>query len=240
MPRCSKHWLNISAHRSYTPRPQTSSWQAPPEAAALERPRFFLHDSDGCDFRSSRTALKRLLSGRSMQDILPVSKSQYVPDSNIIDALTTHPLRTNSPLEVDWHIIGATPATSALLGELGQLGGLTGHGARMHALATCLHEHRLAFPWANLFILIPALSLESTVGHRVMSELLRRNVQAGMMDDVRWPVGQYYDCSRVPDSTIMFRVSFAYCLLRALAARQRRARCLRSLFIVEPANQQQI
>ena len=113
-----------------------------------------------------------------MQDVLPISISLYVPDTQIVDALASHPLRVRSPLQADWHIVGATPATSALLAELGELGGSTAHTARMHALAACLRDHHLAFPRFKLLILIPALALESTVGHRVMTELLRWNLQA--------------------------------------------------------------
>eukprot|EP00966_Prymnesium_polylepis_P099651 2307835-Prymnesium_polylepis.1 len=238
------------AERSFVPQANGTSWRAPRAVTGRPRARFYLHEAGGCNFSMSRRTLSHVLAGRPLQEVLPVSLSQYVADTYLLDALALHPNRVASPTpnglglqwinlgnsrpkqgqeilnarlsialkrrtEFDladldsyqlgdlrpedfiksgtsyfqpvgavWHVIAAAPATSELMGQLGLLGGASGHTARMQSLATCLRRHRMlvssnAQLAQNLLVLIPSLNLEATSSREVMQELMQWNSQVG-------------------------------------------------------------
>ena len=128
--------------RTWTSQGTVGSWRAPKAASTLERPKFFLIEDGGCNFTSTRDTFRKLLDGRPMQEVLPISVSQYVPDTHLIDTFTTHPHRVRDPTMAEWHVVAASPVTSELIAKLGLLGGQEGHAHRLKGLARCLRNSR--------------------------------------------------------------------------------------------------
>ena len=174
--------------RSYSPSHPDPGWRAPVEASERGSPRFFLVDGVGCNSSAERAVLRQVLKGRPIQRVLPIIISQYLIDLPLVDALEEHPLRTFSPEEADWFIVGAAPYSSEVLSRLELLGGRTGHLSRMRALAACLRRlsqrvvtkrsrmgHATKMKSLPLFVPIPTLNLQNTVGVDTLHELLAYN-----------------------------------------------------------------
>lgn len=102
-----------------------------------------------------RSSLEKLLAGRPAELVLPNDWTQHLLDTPLLEALMVSPQRisANSAFELlnrsngdswregmttTWHVVGAVPFTSYIIGKLGLLGGPQGHARRMRDLQKAL------------------------------------------------------------------------------------------------------
>ena len=89
-----------------------------------------------------RGSLERLLAGRPAELVLPNDWTQHLLDTPLLEALMVSPNRNGDCREgmttTTWHVVGAVPFTSYIIGKLGLLGGPQGHARRMRDLQKAL------------------------------------------------------------------------------------------------------
>ena len=125
-----------------------AGWRAPPEVSKRPLPRFYVHQGScaGCNSSNVRNALVHALGGAPAEQVIPNALAQLLVDAPLMRALLEHPRRTHSADLAEWHVVDSTPFASYVLGQLGLLGGLTGHAQRMSGLSRSLKANRY---WSN-------------------------------------------------------------------------------------------
>ena len=171
-------------------------------------PKFYLHDSSGCNFSVVKRGLRAHIGERLAEEVVPIAFSQYLVDLPLIEALENHPMRVHDPEAAEWHVLAAMPFASRIWGLLEEnvsadglrccdasgacsgcthktgtptnLPGLRRHEERLSALISYLESNRW---WRKarvpFFLFSTGISISVDLGTALIRTLNRRNSDVG-------------------------------------------------------------